>query len=477
MNKLKNILNDHSHPCWVFIQQFTIRGLLGVKFLILAGMLDPSGVGIISLVLLSLTLIEALTEMGIMQAIVQNKKVIEHYQIIWTLQFVRGFIISFVMILLNELIVNVLNEPAAKDVLLLAAFVPLIRNAASSKYYYEIRNKNFKTISIIYGSSSVFDLVGSILLVGFFKEPIYAIIPLLVSESVKALLTHILFGWTIKFDFRFKMIREVLAYGRWIWGNSISSLFVNQFDKIVVSTFLGAQTLGLYQMGQKMTQLAVADISYAAGQYLFPQFSELFRQPGERSNLKIYYINIVLLMTGFSFLLTSFVFMYSDIIINALFGPSWSGITNLIQLMMIGSSLSAITYISVIYNRAIGKPKKVTVVSYVQLVLSVLLSLVFIKFFNVEGLIISGIITNLMSNILLNASFGEKLKCLKKSLTENLSTIIVNTGILLLFYLIYLILPFNLGFLLNLGVFCVGSVFLGRIFLKRRPVVSVGPGG
>ncbi|GGG21702.1 oligosaccharide flippase family protein [Paenibacillus abyssi] len=473
MNKIKNVLYNKSHPLWVFIQQFALRGLLGIKFLLIARLLDPVDVGLITIALISLTLTEALTEMGLMQAIVQNKNRVEHIRVIWTLQFIRGFIITVILLILNNYVVILFNEPDAKYILFLAAFVPLIKNVSSSNFYYAVRDKNFKVISIIYGLTGLIDLVGSIILIAIFKDPIFAIASLLIAELIKSILTHVVFGWTIKFDFRFYLIKDLLVYGRWIWGNSISSFFVNQFDKIIASTFLGTKILGLYQMGQKVTQMAIADISFAAGQYLFPQFSQMYRNNNNDRNLKKFYSNVMLLMIGFSVVISSFVIIYAKQIILIVFGIGWEEMNNIIKLMIISSSLSAITYVSVVYNRAIGKPKKVTIVSYIQLIVFVSLCFILVHPLNINGLILGNIISYLLGLLLLNYSFENKIKYVINSVKENYVMVIVTTGIIALMLTINKVTPSILGFFLSLVFLMFGVFYLGQKFMKRRPTDSL----
>ncbi|EJS74035.1 oligosaccharide flippase family protein [Bacillus wiedmannii] len=466
MEKTKIILQNKSHPVWVFIQQFAVRGLLGIKFLLIARLLEPKEIGIISIALISLTLAEALTEIGIMQAVVQSKNKIDHHYVIWTLQCSRGFFITLVLLVCNSFLVNLFGEPEARNILILVAFVPLVKNLMSAKYYSEIRVKNFRAISIVFGLSSIIDLTMSLVLVSMFKDPIFAILSLLVAELIKSILTHVIFGWTIKFDFRFYLIKDIMAYGRWIWGNSISSFVVNQFDKIVASTFLGTKLLGLYQMSQKMTQLAVADISFAAGQYLFPQFSSIYRANGNSKELKKYYSDMMLLMFSFAFMLSGFVIIYAEQVINIVFGDGWEEMLNLIQFMMIGSSLAAIMNISVVYNRAIGKPKKVTLVSYVQLGIFVISCLILVRFLSAFGLVISSIFSYIVGLMLLNMSFKNKFAYIYKTLRSNLSLIVFVTIIIcLMLALKESILP-NWSFAISIALFFIGLLVMGLKFKK-----------
>ncbi|MCE4089466.1 oligosaccharide flippase family protein [Priestia megaterium] len=466
-SRIMTVLNDKRHPLWVFLQQFAVRGLLGVKFLLIARLLNPKEIGLISIALISLTLVEALTEIGIMQAIVQSEKKIKYRSIIWTLQFLRGCGITVFLLLINPLLIKIFHEPSAAHILFLIALVPFIKNMISINYYYELREKNFKDVSLIFCLSSLIDLISSIILVAIFRDPVYAIISIIVSETIKTLLTHIVFGWSIVLDFRFKLIKEVTSYGRWIWGNSISSFFVNQFDKIIASNFLGTSSLGLYQMSQKMTQLLVADISFAAGQYLFPQFSYLYRDKEESRNLNSFYSRIMLLMLMFSFVLSSFVIIYTDPFITLVLGTHWLSMSNIIKFMMISSSLAAIMNVSVVYNRAIGKPKKVAIVSYVQLGVFIFLCLILVRSHGTFGLIFSSIISYIISLFLLNVQFNKKFLYFINAIKNNFLLIVILMVFTFLTILMKNLITINVAFYISLFLFSMQILYLIFTFKKQ----------
>lgn len=468
MSKIKAIVNNQSHPVWVFIQQFAVRGLLGLKFLLIARLLNPTDVGIISIALISLTLVESLTEIGLMQAIIQNKNRIEKYNTLWTLQFLRGLFITVAMLLLNQLLVLLFNEPEAKNILLLVALLPIIKNSISSKYYYELREKRFRDVSIIFGVTSLIDLITSLVLIYIYKDPIFAIISLIISELIKTLLTHLKFGNTLRFDFKFKSIDEIMAYGRWIWASSVSSFFVNQFDKLLASSILGTKTLGLYQMSQKLTQLLVADVSFAAGQYLFPQFSHLNRKDGMSITLRSYYCNMMLIVTSFSIILSAIIIINTKEVIYIVFGSAWLEMGGIIKVMIISSSLAAISNISVIFNRALGLPKKVTVISYIQLIIFVILCLIFVHLNGLYGLVYSSLISSSIGLILLNYKFKNKIKFVIKTLKTNLYFSLIIILVVILMVCFEGIQIYHLGFIINIILFLIGVLCIVYKFKKLQ---------
>ena len=62
-----------SAATWVLLQQFTVRGLVAIKFLAIGRMLGPAAIGSVSVALLAVAVAEALSDTGLAQAVIQGE--------------------------------------------------------------------------------------------------------------------------------------------------------------------------------------------------------------------------------------------------------------------------------------------------------------------------------------------------------------------------------------------------------------------
>ncbi|MGF7046297.1 PST family polysaccharide transporter [Paenibacillus sp. DS2015] len=398
MTKMKKVFHDPSNPVWVFLNQFFSRGAVALKFLLIARILGPESVGLISVALICLALMEAMTELGMLQAIVQRKENPTKQQLdtLWTFLFLRGVAITVTMICVAPLMAHVFNASNAVLMIYLIAFVPLFRNSASIGLYEQIRDRNFKLTSTIQAVTVSIDFILCVILILYNNSPISAILSMLIAEIVRTIVTHIVLHTRPKFSFAFKSIKDITSYGKWIWGHSISSFVFTQMDKVIASRFLGVTILGLYQMGQKLTQMAIADISFAFGQYLFPTFSKMNRE-SSRTLYLFYRVNFSL-MISFCALTSIFMVSNSEFIIRFILGNSWMSLIDIMGLLVISASLAATVNISVMFVRAIGNPKLVTILTYVQVAVYVIVLLI-IGHVTVNTLILASIIGLMITNM------------------------------------------------------------------------------
>src|ERR1700738_1515674 len=149
--RISHALAKKDHVLWVIFQQVILRGLVGLKFLLVGRMLGPEAVGLIGVALLALAVTESLSDTGLPQAIVQQPAATNADQIgaIWTLLLLRGFVVGLVLFLGAGPIAGMLNVPSAAPLIALAAIIPLLRNGLHPGLYVVQRDRNFKALSIL----------------------------------------------------------------------------------------------------------------------------------------------------------------------------------------------------------------------------------------------------------------------------------------------------------------------------------------
>jgi O-antigen/teichoic acid export membrane protein len=92
---------------WVFISRVFLQILTAVKILVLARLLSPREIGIISFVMIFIEAFEIFTQTGFFAALVQKKEKVEDYiHSVWTLSMVRGIVLSAAVFFLSPFVVR-----------------------------------------------------------------------------------------------------------------------------------------------------------------------------------------------------------------------------------------------------------------------------------------------------------------------------------------------------------------------------------
>ena len=403
------LITNPSHPFWVVSQQLFSRGVLAIKFFILAKLLGPDLFGTLTFILIGLTIIEALTELGLQQAVVQHKEEIndKRLNVVWTLQLVRGVIIALLFYITYYCIDKFSSFNYSQNVIITMSIIPLVKNSMSPGMFRAYRFRNFRAISIIFSIGIIVDVILTTLLLIGSQSLIVAVLPLLVSECIKNILSYIYFPIKPTISFDFSTINNLRRYGNWILKGSILTVLNNQLDKILAATFLGSTALGVYQISFKLSQITISDIAVGISQYLFPTFSEKWRI-NKKESVILFQLSFRAIGL-FSLTMVSIVWANIDILIKLVLDENWLDVERPTQFLMINMFFGALMSVLVPFVRAIGRPDYATKATFLQLFVFALTSVFLVYYFKLMGLIISIILSITLGTIYLMISINKEI--------------------------------------------------------------------
>ena len=371
---LRQMLDQPQHFVWVVLQQGAVRGILALKFLLVARLLGPEQIGLVGIALLALAVVESLSDTGLAQAIVQRPDTITASQAgaVWTLQMCRGAVLAILLLAFSIPVSVLFSVPASAQLVALAALVPLLRNSFNPGLYVVQRKRDFKKLSIYEVIAALLDISTSLILARSGVGAASLLVGSMVSDASKMIFTWTWFRLPLKVSFQWSLIKEFTAFGKWIWGSSVVTLVLNQLDKVLVAKFLGTAEFGLYQTANRIAQLVVADGVVALSQYLYPTFSQRFRVSPEKAyDFYIWVIKrVVPVVACISILLA----VFSTLIIQKILGDQWVASAPVLRIMAVTMFFGAIIAVLVAYTRAIGNPQIVTKSVTAQLIVFVLLA-------------------------------------------------------------------------------------------------------
>ncbi|MGG0510612.1 oligosaccharide flippase family protein [Priestia megaterium] len=364
----------NSNFFWVVINQVLSRLLVAMKFFVLARVLGPHSMGILSTLLLILAMVETFTELGVLQSVVYQKgRVrIEQMHVIWTFNLLRGIGIGLIIVVAAPFLKSIFAFNESIMLIFLMALIPIIKGSSSYNLLLAERQGSFKRISLLQIFYVLIDFISAILISIITKNIVFVVYSMIISEFLRVVLSYILFKGRPKLRFNFNLMKENLNYGRWITLNSITVFLLNQMDKILTSRYLGTYQLGIYQMSSKLSQFALADLFSAICRYCFPLFSNYNRKNYKKLNelfLELGYL-VFLGLTLF----TTILFFNAEFITITLLGNQWTNSVKIFQVLLLSSYIGAMNMYLVTYLRSIGKPNIVTIATLIQLVIFLPLS-------------------------------------------------------------------------------------------------------
>ncbi len=330
MGYLKDTIKGVS---WMTAFRVLYRAIGVVRIAIIAHILTPFSLGVFGTVTIVLAFLEIITETGINIFLIQEKDDTDKYiNTAWVVSIMRGFLISLLVFTSAGIVSAFFNSPESKNLLHIAAIIPLIRgliNPSVVKFQKELQfNKEFLYRISVFAVESVVSVVGVIV-----SKSIYGMIwGLLAGAVFEVAYTFIAARPWPKFEFNIDRTKRVIDRGKWVTLYGIFDYLYTQSDNIIVGRILGVAPLGIYQNAYKISTAPLTEVGNVFYTVTFPVFSKI---SGEANRLKSAFLKNTLVNFALMTAAGVFIYIFAGPIVNILFGKGWETAVPVVKLLSV----------------------------------------------------------------------------------------------------------------------------------------------
>lgn len=357
-----------------FAFEFIVR--LGSS-LILTRLLFPEAYGLMGIVYSVIMGVGLLSDVGIKNAIIQRKSeelTSELINTAWTLQVIRGVLISIIVLVVAYPISVFYNMEALFPVIAVYGFSEAVKGFHSVSIY--VKERELELIRATYLKMATV-LVGIIVTIAY--ASIYHSVWALVvggyaNAIIYTLLSHLLMdgGFKHRFELHRSTVLKVLSFGKWLLLSGILGFVVNQGDKLIIAKLFDIEFLGLFTLAATLALIPRTILFTLFGKVLYPLYAEANREEGRQVFRKTMVSRTAICLVT---LPLTFVFIGTgDWLISTLYDPRYQGAGRLLQLLSVGIALEICLNAGPIFI-ALNKPKIFTLlvaIKAVTLILSML---------------------------------------------------------------------------------------------------------
>ncbi|MEQ9453919.1 MAG: oligosaccharide flippase family protein [Phycisphaeraceae bacterium] len=245
--------------------------------LALAWMLFPEAFGLAQLISVVITGLQMFSDVGIGPAITQNRRGDDpiFLNTAWTIQIIRGVILSLISMVLAWPMAIFFNEPMLAQLIPVAGLTAMAAGFQSTAVHRATRHLQI-------GRLTAFQLVGQ--LAGAIAMVTWA----LVDRSVWALVAGPLIGVSISSALSFIMLKghphrlvinrealsELTKFGKWIFASTLVTFFGLTADRIVLGKLVDPGTLGVYGIALGLVMMCIQLVTRIDRGVFFPAFAK-----------------------------------------------------------------------------------------------------------------------------------------------------------------------------------------------------------
>jgi len=252
------------------------RGLRFVRYVVLARILAPDQFGLMALVMVASSAFEALTEVGIKQSVIQNKRGAdpEYLNVAWWFQAVRGLGLFLIAFIAAPWISSFYEKPELLWLLRVAFLAVLFRGLVSPRAHLLEKQYRFGTVVFLIQGSGVLGAVITIVS-AFIMRNVWALIIGFVSEfAVMCVLSHVFVPFLPRFRMDRACLGELMDFARGMFGVAILTMIAFEMDVLVLGKVVSGDELGMYYLAMTLVLLPITLFGRVVTPVLLPAFSE-----------------------------------------------------------------------------------------------------------------------------------------------------------------------------------------------------------
>jgi O-antigen/teichoic acid export membrane protein len=333
------------------LASFFEYGCRFLRTIVLARLLTPDAFGLAALLTACVAVAEALTEVGLREAVVQNKhgREKEFLSTNWWLALGRGAFLYAALWALAPWVAKTFNQEHAV-LMLRVGFLVTVLNAATSPALHVLQKDfSFGKWVLLMQASGVIGVVVAIVL-GVITRSVWALIIGAVAESLcRCVLSFVVLPFRPMFGVNRVYLKEIVTFSRGMFGLPILMVILMQTDTFVMGKLFSAAVLGIYSLARDLADLPNKVLSRVISPLLLPTFSAQ-QEDLEGMRRRVIMVTELLVAMGAPYVL--FCVLFAEPYLVTVYGPSVTGMAAAFAMLSAAIMLQILS--SVIMNAFIG---------------------------------------------------------------------------------------------------------------------------
>jgi len=377
---------------WTSCERFGSVFSLFVANLILARLLSPEDFGAVAMLMVFISLSEAIVDTGFSSALIQRQDVTQRdYSTVFVWNICFGLFLYIVLFVSAPNIATFYNIPILKEILRVQGVIvvlnslTLVQNAILKKQLHFSLLAKINLTAIVVGT--VVGIVTAYIGFGVWS----LVIKLVLTAFIQVLAYYIVVRfWQPSWEFDFQSLRSFFKFGGFIFLAGLVNNLYHNIISLVIGKAFNATSLGCYSQAKKLEDIPRSTISSVVCNVIFPVFSQINNDQQRLCNAAAQ------CMRNVSFISLPIMFLAITVahpLFNILFTSRWEEAIPYFQILCLGGIALTPCEINANILNALGKSQMSFNVRFFQRLVGI--ALIFLGiYFGIYGLLMAYVISN-----------------------------------------------------------------------------------
>ena len=354
-----------------------------VRTVVIARFLAPEDLGLMGIVLLSLAILESLSQTGFAAALIQKKKRVDTYlDTAWIVSLVRGVFLYCLLFFCAPLVASFFNAPSVTLLLRVVGLACIFEGLINIGVVTFRKELEFEK-EFFYQQIEIFtDILLTISLAIILRSVWALVFGYLGGKGVKCFTSYLIHPYRPGFTFDREKARELFRFGRYLLGSSIIILLITQGDDAVVGKLLGTTALGFYVIAYKISNMPATSITHVFSQVAFPAYAKLQDDPERLRNA---YLKALKYIAFVSLPTCGGLFVLAPELVNFFLGQKWIEIVPAMRVLCIFGVIRALGGTTGPLFQGVGRPDIITKLNLGKLLIIALLIIPLTQKYGIVG--------------------------------------------------------------------------------------------
>ncbi|WP_411686483.1 lipopolysaccharide biosynthesis protein [Acinetobacter pseudolwoffii] len=447
---------------WTFVQQFSVQIINFAVQIILARLLMPEMFGLVAMVVIFISIGQALMDGGMTSSIIRTKN---PDQLDYSTVFITNIIMSLgvygVIFIAAPYIALFYNQEILTNIIRVLSLTFVIRALVAVHMAKLTKEMNFKLqMKLQIPSTVIAGIVG--ISMAYQGYGVWSLVWLNLIQAISFTVQTLVFmKWRPSLIFNFERFKCHFNFGYKLTLASLIDVIFNDSYRIVIGKFYSPATVGFFHQAETLRLFPVQQISTVVGKVTYPLFAKMNDDDGNDDALKFAYkITMKLVLVLIVPLMLGLILMAEEGF-RFLFGEKWLPAVPYFQILALASIVRPLSVYNLNILKVKGRSDIFLRIEILKKIIGVALLIVGLNF-QVIGLVISLTVFSYISFII-NMYFSGSLisYSIKEQLKDTLFLYILGGLVFLLLYFI----KYNLNYISHFDFISICLYIFSFFFL------------